>query len=394
MKILVSTGPAYGLYNPVVPIAWALRSAGHDVLVAGPHPLGAMAKISGLPFVATYGPMHMREVMVHDREGNFFPNAVTEQGQLEQIGRGFGRLAARTIEGTLSVVDQWKPDVVISDPRAYSAGVAARKRGVPWVEHGVGMHFRPEVDSYGADEFAPELEQLGMSGLPTPDLFVDNCPPAVRHKNRKPGQPMRYVPYDPAGTVPAWVFEKPRRPRLLLTLGTVEPESVGVKRNFGSGVPLFQELVRVLPSLGVDLVIAAADSVVEQLGTLPDEVLAAGWISLASVMPACDLAVHHVGSGTTMSALLNGLPQLLLSRSAEHTVNAQLLEEFGAARQITDQDVDPSEVLDACRALMEESSYRERALVLSEQVVALPSPAEVASVIEDLAARRGTRAAA
>ncbi|WP_143608700.1 glycosyltransferase [Streptomyces sp. CB03234] len=387
MRILVSTGPAYGLYNPVVPIAWALRSAGHQVLVAGPEPLAAMARTSGLPFVPTYGPMHMKEVMRHDRSGKEFPNATTDDGQLEQIGRGFGRLAARTLPGMLQAVDRFRPDLIISEPRAYAAGVAARLRDIPWAQHGVGMHFRPDVEKYGADEFRPELEENGLDGLPEPDMFLDNCPPSVGHKDRDPGRPLRYVPYDPAGTVPSWSFEKGRRPRLLLTLGTVEPESVGVKRNFGSGVPLFRELVRVLPEAGVDLVIAAADPVVEQLGTLSESVVAAGWISLTSVVPSCDLIVHHVGSGSTMSGVINGLPQLLLSRNAEHTVNAQLLEEYGSARQITDQDVEPKEVLDACRALLEVPSYKERATELAAEVASLPSPAETVAVLEALAGR-------
>jgi len=196
---------------------------------------------------------------------------------------------------------------------------------------------------------------------------------------------MRYVSYDPADTVPSWVFAKSDRPRLLLTLGTVEPESVGVKRSFGNGLPLFQQLVNVLPSLGVDLVIAAGESIVQQLTLDSDSIIAAGWISLTSVMPACDLAVHHVGSGTTMSAVINGLPQLLLSRSAEHTVNANLLAETGAARQIVDQEVAVDDVLEACRALLDQPSYRLQAEMLRDEVASLPSPTKLVPVIEQLA---------
>lgn len=387
MRVLVSTGPAYGLYNPVVPISWALRLAGHDVLVAGPEPLAPMAKMSGLPFVATYGPMHMREVMLHDRQGRSFTQSTTEEGQIEQIGRGFGRLGARLLEGTTAVIDQWRPDVVICDPRAYAARMAAVARGVPWAEHGVGMYFRPQVDEWGARELAPELEGLGLDGLPEPDLFLDNCPPSIRHAERKPGETMRYIPYDPADKLPPWVFEEPKRPRLLLTLGTVEPESVGVKRNFGSGLPLFQQLVNVLPSLGVDLVVAAGESIAAKLTLDSDSIVAAGWIPLTEAMPACDLVVHHVGSGTTMAAVLNGLPQLLLSRTAEHTVNAALLADFGAAIQLTDQDMAAEDVLGACRALLEEPSYRARAEVLRDEAVSLPTPAELVPIIERLAAR-------
>src|SRR5260370_37646457 len=108
MRVLVSTGPSYGLYCPVVPLAWALRAAGHEVLVASPENLAAVVNGSGLPFIPTYGPMHMGEVMVQDREGNPIPLVREEAGLLEMAGRGFGRLAARTLPGLLAVAEKWK----------------------------------------------------------------------------------------------------------------------------------------------------------------------------------------------------------------------------------------------------------------------------------------------
>jgi UDP:flavonoid glycosyltransferase YjiC (YdhE family) len=236
------------------------------------------------------------------------------------------------------------------------------------------------------DEFGPELTEIGYDGLPAPALILDNCPPTVRRLDAKPGVDMRYVAYDKPGTVPSWVFEKRTRPRLLLTLGTVEPTFVGVgSRQIGGGMPLFNELIRTLPTLGMELVIGASDEVVAQLGPLPDSVIAAGWLPLTSVLPAVDLAVHHVGAGTTMACLLAGLPQLLISRNAEQTDTARRLNEFGAAKQIVAEDVGPSLILDACQALLEEPSYRKQAQVLREEVLALPSPAELVPLVEKLA---------
>ncbi|HXR70968.1 nucleotide disphospho-sugar-binding domain-containing protein [Actinocrinis sp.] len=386
MRILVNTGPAYGLYNPLVPLAWALRSAGHEVLVAGPEPMAGMVNGSGLPFTPIYGPMHMREFMLHDREGRPLVQASDEDAQLEQIGRGFGRLAGRVLDGLLRVTRQWRPDVVIAEPHAYAAAVAAEINGIPWIEHGIGMGYRAVCDEWGVDEFGPELSRYGFSGLPGPAAVLDNCPPTLRRDDAKPGIAMRYVAYDKPGTVPDWVMEPKRRPRLLLTLGTVEPEFVGVNRNIAGGLPLFQDLLRTLPTLGLDIVVAAADSVVEQLRPLPEAVIAAGWLPLTAVLPACDLAVHHVGAGTTMACLLAGLPEVLISRNAEQTDTARRLHTDGAAIQLVSEHLETGAVLEACRALLENPRHRERAQALRDEVATLPSPAQLVPRIEQIVA--------
>ncbi|MCX4957497.1 glycosyltransferase [Streptomyces virginiae] len=378
MKILLSTGPSFGLYNPVVPLAWALRASGHDVLVAAPPGMASTVNGSGLPFVPSSGPLDMFDVMMHDRAGRLLQRPDTEEELLPHIGRGFGRLAAGTLDGMLRIIEEWRPDVVVGESHAYSAGTAARILGVPWVEHGLGAGYLPAIDAAGTEEFAPELRRYGLDGLPEPDLVLNTCPPGIRPEGTRPVQPMRYVPYDAAGTVPSWVFEERDRPRLLLTLGTRVP--------VGGGLPLFQELIRTLPELGVELVVAVADDVVEQLGPLPDAVRAAGWLPLSSVLASCDLAVHHCGAGTTLSAVLAGVPQLLIPRIAEQYDTARRLARYGAALELPAVQIDPAAVLDACRTLLADPSYAQAARRLRAEMAELPSPAEIVPLIEKLAA--------
>lgn len=377
MKILVSSGPSFGLYFPVVPLAWALRAAGHEVLVASPESMAATVNGSGLPHVATYGPMHMREVMLHDRAGTPLAQADTEEGLLEQVGRGFGRLAARTLDGMLAITEAWRPDAIIGEAHAFSAGVAAKIHGIPWFENGIGIGYRSDIDGWTAVELAPELERLGFDALPEPDVVLDTCPAIIRPEDVVAGQPMRCVQYDTPAPVPSWVFEKRDRPRIMITLGTILPNSP-------AGPAIFNELVRTLPSLGVELVLAMPDEAVAKLAPLPDAVVAAGWMPLTSVLPACDLTVHHAGGGSTMSSLIAGLPQLLAPGvMAEQRDSAQRLCEFGAAKQLQSQEVEPAEVLEACRALLEDASYRDRASQLKQAIEEMPSPGAVVPVIED-----------
>ena len=37
MRVLITSAPMHGHLFPLVPLAWALRAAGHEVLVASPR---------------------------------------------------------------------------------------------------------------------------------------------------------------------------------------------------------------------------------------------------------------------------------------------------------------------------------------------------------------------
>ncbi|QGV77511.1 nucleotide disphospho-sugar-binding domain-containing protein [Streptomyces ficellus] len=381
MRILVNTGPSHGLYFPVVPMAWALRAAGHDVLVAGTEGLGPLVSGSGLPFVAVPGPYHTSEAMITDRAGQRLVPPDDEAGVLEHMGRGFARLAARTHDGLSDVVRRWRPDLVLSDVHAYGAGLVAREHGVPWVEHSIGLGYRhrPVMDKWGAEELAPELERAGLAGLPQADLTLDVCPPSLRAEEAATVQPLRYAPYDAPGTLPEWVLREPERPRLLLSMGTVWP-AIG-------GAPLLGRLVAALASLDVDIVAAVDDQYLEQLGPLPPQVVGAGWMPLGSVLPGCDVVVHHGGGGLTMAALRAGLPQLQVRYliTAEQFDSGRRLAELGVGRQAVSEELDLDAVVESTTALLRDSGYRERAGKVRDEIAAMPPATDVVAVIEALA---------
>jgi UDP:flavonoid glycosyltransferase YjiC (YdhE family) len=190
---------------------------------------------------------------------------------------------------------------------------------------------------------------------------------------------MRFIQYDPPATVPSWVFGERKRPRLLLTLGTVA--------TVGPGVQVLKQLVNTLPKLGVELVVAVSDNVVPELGPLPDAVLAAGFLPLASILSSCDIAVHHCGGGSTMAAILAGLPQLLVPQPivAEQYDSARRVTAYGAARQLVELPIDPAAVVENCQALLDDPSYRAKAVALRDEIFAMPSPVELVGHIEKLA---------
>lgn len=378
MRVLVSTGPSYGLFFPLVPLAWALRAAGHEVACASPEGHARTVASAGLNFIPTYGPLTMREVMLTDRAGRPVTLAASESGLLEQVGRGFGRLAARTLPGVDDAIARFRPDVVIAEPHAYSALVAAATRGIPCVQHGVGLGYDPVIDQWGADELSSELGARGLTGLPDPALNLDPCPEQVRAPHAASCTPIRYVPFEAPTTLPDWLTAPRDRPRVLLTLGTVAPQ--------GRGIPLFRELLAALPKLGVELVVAVDEKALPSLQPLPEAVVAAGWLPLATAVGSCDLAVHHGGGGTTMAGIRAGVPQLLLPQALpEQYDSARRLAAYGSALQLPGTPVAPHEVIAAASRLLDEPSFAERARELAAEVAGMPSPAQVISRVESLA---------
>ncbi|MFJ1597423.1 nucleotide disphospho-sugar-binding domain-containing protein [Streptomyces sp. NPDC088261] len=374
MKILLTTGPAHPLYYPIVPLAWALRSVGHEVLVAAPASFEPAVRGSGLPMAAVCGPLDMGEVMAKDRHGRPVAVPDADADMAAGIGAGFGRLAARTLDGTHDLVGRWKPDLVVAESYAYAAAaVAASAHGVPWVKHTVGPGDLP-VGPWVAEELAPLLDRFGLDDVPRPDLVLDNCPPMLGQAGD--AQALRYVPYGEPGLVPDWVLGGRSLPRILVTLGSVQPQ-IG-------GIPMLAQFVRAVAELPVELVVAVADHLVDALGPLPDSVVGVGWLSLTSVLPSCDAVVHHGGPGTMMACLAQGLPQVVVPGRGKPLDAIGRLAEFGAVVRLPPAELTPEALRESCRALLDDARYGRQARAVQEHIALQPSPAEVVTVLENL----------
>lgn len=356
----------HGHLMQLVPLAWALRAAGHEVLVATPADFVPATTATGLPAASVAEPVSMARMISYDRSGAPVAWTADAHGRTERSGRGFARLAAHTLAGTRALVRSWRPDLVVSEPTEYSGPLAAGEAGVPWLEHWWGLAIDPGYRVAAESELAPELEELGLAGIPAPWRVLDVCPPSLQ----RPGLPerglMRYVPYNGNGAIPAWVHEPRSRPRVCVTLGSVLPQFVA---------PALARAVAALDGIGAEIVLAADPKVVADLGPLPDSVRAAGWLPLGVVLPGCDLSVHHGGPGSTWSSFVSGLPQLVLPGASDTPAYARAVAAAGAGEQLDAADLDP--FADACSRLLAEPSYRRAAGAVAREIASMPSPAEV-----------------
>ncbi|SDW71026.1 glycosyltransferase/glycosyltransferase [Amycolatopsis xylanica] len=382
MRILVTASCSEGLVLPLVPIAWALRSAGHEVLVAAPENMAKVVVEAGLPYVRSAAAVEMPEVLSVDRDGEPVPMPREEAALLRHIGRGYARLALRLIDGLRDIAKRWRPDLIVSETYGFAGPLLAAELGIPWIEQGMRLVSPPSISQSGADELAPELKELGLSDLPSPLLSLDLCPPGIRGADGGPAQKMRFVPYNGrASGLPDWVHERRDKPRLCLTFGTRVPLN---RSPIKGGFSLLEQLMHRLPELGVEVVVAVSDEVSGNFTKLPGGVRVAGQLPLNQILPGCDLIVHHGGVGTTLTALALGVPQVTVPVIAEVWESARLLVASGAGRQVPFIGATADGIFDACAAILGEPSYRRNAGRLREEIAALPSPADVVRRIEEL----------
>ncbi len=189
--------------------------------------------------------------------------------------------------------------------------------------------------------------------------------------------PIRSVAYNEAGAeVPAWLTATPTRPRVYLTLGTV---------SFGA-VEVLGRAIAEIAALAVDvLVTVGPEGDPASLGEVPDNVHVERFVAQSAVLPLIDLIVHHGGTGTVLSALEVGLPQLLLPQGADQFINAEILTAAGAARALPNDAQLPAAIGEAVQELLGDSPERQVATRLRDEIAAMPSPAEVVPALVKLA---------
>jgi UDP:flavonoid glycosyltransferase YjiC (YdhE family) len=111
----------------------------------------------------------------------------------------------------------------------------------------------------------------------------------------------------------------------------------------------------------------------------PDTVNFEPFAPLNELLTGIDLVVGAGGAGTTISALGTGIPMVLVPQGADQFVQAERACAAGAALQLPPKAATPEAVVGAVRTVLAESSFRDGAGKIADQVAAMPSPDEVAA---------------
>lgn len=380
MRILLTTAPMLSHLYLLVPLAWALRAEGHEVLTAVQHGFADPVLGAGLPVVEHTPPMSVSQAMAVDRAGRPVEWTADLQRAAQRAARGFARVSAAAAEDTVALVRDWRPDLVISDPCEFAGPMAAAAHGIPWVTYEWGVPLDPAFLPAAADELAPEREHLGLTGAPLPALVLDNRPPSLRPEHNGGTHAMRYIPYNGCATVPPWLLRPPRSPRICVTVSTFASAD--------SELGMLKEVLVALAGLGAEVVVGGNDDLLAELGGLPDGVRVMGWLPLQLVFPTCAVAIHHGGLGSLLTSLYYGLPQLVLPAAGYDLAYAEMITGLSAGLWLDPYTLTAAQVRSSVAALLHAPVHRDAARGLAAEIAAQPTPADVVPVLERLAATR------
>jgi glycosyltransferase (activator-dependent family) len=437
MRVLFATYAVKTHFQAMVPLAWALRNAGHEVRVASQPELADVITGAGLTAVsvgqdhtlwrtanrfltkryaesnpAVYKSVREAKVLPFD-QAELAPDAIT----WDELAPAYDNLVQswyRIVNGTMvaDLVDfarHWRPDLVIWEPNSYAAAIAAEVSGAAHARLLWGVDIfgvtrarflqlqgqqpaHNRTDALG-EWLAGQIEPYGhdfTETLVTGDFTIDQLPGPLRmtadhlHYVR-----MGYVPYNGVATVPKWLWKQPERPRVALTLGITATERFG---GYGVGV---QDVLDSLADLDIEIVATVAEREQHKLRQIPGNTRIVPSVPLHALLPGCAAAIHHAGFGTLLTTLFYGVPPMSLPERFDEPLLARRVEAQGAGLSVHMAEATGAQVRAGVLQLLTEPSFRQGVQPLTAEMNAMPSPADLVAHLEELTDghRRPTRSA-
>ena len=379
MKIMFASLGAYGHVYPMMPLALACADAGHEVIIATGKPF--LDRLP-LPTVAGY-PVTLEIDWAFQEATRRHPDLHGAKLSMAMFADVTADYVAPTM---IEQCERIRPDLVIFEGMDTGAGVAASVLGIPAATYAIGLMssvyamLHPATIGYQRDvwlqrdRIPPEANGLLAAAL------INPAPPALQGPDGTgtPSIPIRSVAYnESSAAVPAWLSAERTRPRVYLTLGTVA---------FGAVEVLNRAIAEIAPHNVDILVTVGPKGEPAALGEVPDNVHIERFVAQSEVLPLVDLVVHHGGTGTVLGALEMGLPQLLLPQGADQFINAEILGAVGLARALTNDAQQPGAISEAVQVLLGDSTERQAAARVRDEIAAMPSPADVVPALVELAA--------
>ena len=378
MRLLLTSVPGLGHLHPVLPLALAAARAGHDVRVAtGPERVqwvrrcGLSAVPAGLPIAGLRERALARELTGPELPRHLFTSIA----------------GPPMVEDLLPLVDDWQPDLLLHEEGEYAAPLVAALRDLPCVTHSWSAPARSAEGRALLDGPLRELwRQHGLTAPPRQvgGLYLDACPPLLQLTDLT-HVGARIVQVHPSGfdgppePAPDWLAALPH-PAVYVTLGT-EPQF--------SRPDLLQQLANAAAASAPGVVVTTGPHPPDAVAGPHTGVRVVQYLPQSLVLPVVDAVVAHGGAGTTVGALLHGLPQLVVPGPApSQQASAARVVAAGVGLRRDWSDVTPGQLREAVQELLQRADLRRSAEHVQDALTARPRPSEVVALLEREAQRR------
>ncbi|MFJ6944287.1 activator-dependent family glycosyltransferase [Streptomyces wuyuanensis] len=426
MRVMFTTFAAKSHLHIQIPLAWALRSAGHDVCVASQPDLVEYITHTGLTAVGVgenldldvqmAGANRRRDrteevagdpdFLTHADLSGLDPDRHTYpylRGAFELMaGHVYPALSSDAMIGDLvDFARHWKPDLVVWDTHTFAGAIAATVTGAAHARLLFGADllahsrrtFLRERDLLPAAERSdPLADWLGgildrydrpfTEEVVTGRWAVDPVPASMRLPSDQHHVPVRYVPYNGPSVLPDWLSEPVERPRVCLTLGWSGRDVLGADR------ASVGELLDAVAEVDAEVVATLSAAQLDRSGKVPDNVRVTDFVPLDALLPTCSAVIHQGGAGTFQTAQLHGVPQIIVPDLLwDYGYKMRHVESTGSGLAVHDVDGFTAEQLRSMLVrLLVEPSFARNAAVVRREMLGMPAPRDVVPVLERLTA--------
>jgi glycosyltransferase (activator-dependent family) len=411
----------------MVPLAWALRGAGHQVFVASAPDPGLTSEdvtSTGLTAVSAGEPVDIG-AMAQEEAPKIAPVSSEESGayrkagqadysncdvrvELEQMARIYPVVfsSKSMVDELIAFSAEWRPDLVVWDHLMMFTGPAvARSCGAAsarlvYCPDSVSQLRMAYHDRYGRPDPIESgvRDRFADFGLDFDPSMVDgdwtiNCMPSWTWKPEgRHYLGVRPMSFNGPSAVPKWLHEQPTRRRVCITLGLTS-------RGVHSTIPSVENLFAAVAGLDVEVVATLAPEHVADLPSIPDNVRVVEFVPMNTLLATCSAILHHGGAGTVFSALEHGIPQIILPSTFANEKfwgqvgHAEGLERQGAGIYVdTARPVTAEELRDHLVRVLDDPSYARNAARLRTELLEMPAPNDIVPIVSRLTAEH--RAAA
>ena len=413
MRVVIATPAERTHFLNLVPLAWALRAAGHEVVVASQPELADVVIAAGLPFAPVGRDHRLRELT---RRLYSLPGAADAVDWSEErtwrlpwnvlrvhyrqiVGFWWKALNELLADDLVDLCRSWKPDLVVWEPTTFAAAVAARATGAAHVRFLWSLDLFARMRGSYLERLAEQpsrsredpLEEW-LSGLAARygvefneelvvgQLTVDQVPPGLRLDvgGTVQYEGARFVPYNGRAVVPDWLHRPAERARLCLTLGT---SSTGW---YGGDSSLLRAAVGVLGEVDAEVVATVPPQAREELGTVPSNVRLVDYVPLHALAATSTATINHGGPGSVLTSMSYGLPQVMVadSRLFDTRLLARRVSEAGGGVALEAEQVEPQELYRGAQRVLEDGDLRRGAVELRERMRAQGGPAALVGRLE------------
>ena len=361
-RFLFVVPPLSGHVNPTVSVGRELARRGHDVAWAGLP--GAVDPL--LPPDARFLPAGS-------------PEAIEHVDHLRQRSRGLRAAAAfkflwenvllplgyAMVDGVDRVVEQWRPDVLVTDQQTLAGAAVARRRGLRWATSATTtaelvdvLAGLPLAERWVDEQVTRFQTDVGMPAalVSNHDLRFSEHLVLVFSTRRLVGEhhvfPDHYAFVGPSisdrpepDDFP-WHWLDPEQPHVLVSLGTV---------NTQAGERFFGVAAEALAGEALQAVFVAPPGLVDSAEA--PNILVRERVPQLSLLPHLDTVVCHAGHNTVCETLAHGLPLVLAPIRDDQPVVADQVVQAGAGVRVRFGRVLPADLRKAVRTVLDEPSF-------------------------------------